>query len=222
MLPQRAIPKQPHPSLSAVSKPCFAAMQSKKSLSLTFPYHKEEHEEISRLLKDVENFIAIGCAHMRYADLALANCRTFTAIEPSLNDNIPEDKMHVLKSKRGVNIVPKNFEDVTEADLHDKGRRVFFFLFNVFPYIDNALENLKKLARQGDLVVISGWNNGNEKACELQKKYYGYLKSEFGDSVALQGSSAYIDLLEEEGKSIASSTCRIKGKTTDILTMRIK
>lgn len=212
-----------------ISKSCFAAMQSETSLVLTTPYHAEELAALEKLLaeteaagKPVDHFIAIGCAQFRYADVAFQKCKSYTAVEPGLEDN---KDIALLKSKSAtskIHIVTKPFEDVTKEDLPQGGRKLFFFLFNVFPYIDDAQKTLKELAAPGDIAVVSAWNNNSFEALHLQKVYYGYLQSAFNCELSGEKRSGYIDLLAQSEREDGAEVSRTKGRMTDILTLQMK
>ncbi len=164
------------PSLSDISKDCFTAMQSPASLALTVQYHVEEKAAIRKILAQsgIEHFIAIGSGDLRYIDVAFDFGKTYTAIEPSFKDELTTAEISNLKDRAGVSVIAKGLEDVTPEELPE-GRRLFFFLFNVFPYIDDALALQRKLAKPGDIVVVSGWNNDSFEARRLQDIYYDHL-----------------------------------------------
>lgn len=218
--------KNPDTSLTLISKPCFEAMQSKASLALTLPYHAEELERIEGCIsslkaeqRKVDNFVAIGAGHFRYADVALKNKLTYVAIEPSFRDEAPHMNAGFQTPQANVHIVPKKFEDVTQADL-PSGRNLFFFLFNVFPYIQDALSCLKSLTKTGDIVVISSWNKDSPEAQRLKTTYYGYLMSAFNCHIA--PANDYMDVVQTESARMAPCSVRMKSKITDILTMKVR
>ena len=123
--------------------------------------------------------------------------------------------------KAEVNIVAKKFEDVTQADLPE-GRRLFLFLFNVFPYIEDALALQKKLARPGDIVIVSGWNNESFEARRLQDIYYEHLGREFTCNLHDDATNGYIDGVQKQAAEFADTASRVKGRTTDILALKVK
>lgn len=217
---------QHHPGLADISKECFEAMQSPASLALTMPFHMEEKAAIKKILAEadkqggIDHFIAIGPGDLRYLDVALAAGKGYTAIEPSFND-LPPEIAASLRVEAQVNVVAKKFEDVTEQDLPE-GRRLFFFLFNVFPYIEDALAMQKKLARPGDIVVVSGWNTDNIEARHLQEAYYAHLGREFTKALHNDETNGYIDAVQKSANDFAETTSRVKGSTTDILTLKVK
>lgn len=224
----RKLQEAPSPTLSEISKPCFAAMQSQASLALTLPYHAEELAHIRNLLRnvdfsggDIDCFVAIGCAQLRYADVAFQHCWNYAAIEPNLEADASKAEIDMMRSLRGIRIVAKNFEDVTKEDL-PAGRKLFFFLFNVFPYIKDAEKTLRQLASPGDIVVVSSWNEQKASARKLKEQYYDYLSSQFNCSIADKVDARVIDKLWEKMPDTASNVYRVRGETTDILTYRIK
>ncbi|HYD18542.1 MAG TPA: hypothetical protein VEF76_08700 [Patescibacteria group bacterium] len=215
-------------SLTDISKDCFAAMQSKMSLALTTAYHREEMAAIRGILRDlaeggvgIDHFIAIGSGDLRYIDVAHDFGKTYTAIEPSLANELTLSQSAELRAKLNIGIVPKRLEDVNPAELPE-GRRLFFFLFNVFPYIPDALALQKTLVRPGDLVVVSAWNNDSFEARRLQDMYYEHLGREFKCDLHGAVTNGYIDKVEAQSRSFARVTSRVKGRTTDILTMQVK
>lgn len=215
------------PSLPDISKECFEAMQSPASLALTVPYHLEEKAAIKKILDEVakqggiDHFIAIGSGDLRYMDVALDAGKTYTAIEPSYADEMTPAALAELKKRTGIGIVAKRLEDVQPGDL-PQGRRLFFFLFNVFPYIDDALALQKKLSRPGDIVVVSGWNNESFEARRLQDIYYDHLGRDFTCNLHDNVTNGYIDGVQKEASSFAETASRVKGRTTDILTLKVK
>lgn len=215
-------------SLTEISKPCFAAMQSQTSLALTMPYHAEELAHIERVLRDVDLsggeidcFIAIGCANLRYADVAFQHCWNYAAIEPSLAAEPANRDSEILRRLHGIRIIPKNFEDVEKEDL-PRGRKLFFFLFNVFPYINDAEKKLRELANPDDLVVVSSWNNDSTEARILKESYYSYLSSQFNCTIADKIDPDFVDKLLTRLPDAASNAYRVKQDMTDIVTYRVK
>jgi len=205
-----------------ISSKCYAGMQSETALALTAPYHMEELEALEGYLSqgEFEHFIAIGCGNLRYMDVALRFCKTYTAIEPNLQMQVSPEKHEYLKRHRHINILGKGLEAVTQDEL-PAGRKLFFFLFNVFPYINGALAAQKKLAGVGDSIIISSWNNSSFEARRLQKIYYDYLNSTYPGTLDRMESTGYIDEVEKKSAVFCSSTERLLGKTTDILALRV-
>lgn len=221
-------PAAPAGKLTDISNDCFAAMQSKMSLAMTTAYHAEEMAAIRRILGDItesdsgiEHLVAIGSGDLRYLDVAHNFRKSYTAIEPSLATELSAHETAELRDHFGIGIVAKKLEEVTQDDL-PQGRRLFFFLFNVFPYIPDALELQKNLVRPGDVVVVSGWNNESFEARRLQDMYYEHLGRQFKCDLAGRVTNGYIDGVEKQAQQFASTTSRVKGRTTDILTLKVK
>lgn len=215
------------PSFQDISKGCYAAMQSETALALTAPYHVEELEALETYLQQCaaagqpfEHFVAIGCGNLRYMDIALRFCKTYTAIDPHLQEQIDPEKQDYLKRHRHITILGKGFEEVSRDDL-PSGKKLFFFLFNVFPYINDALAAQQQLASAGDSVIISSWNDKSFEALRLQKAYYDYLNDAYSSAIARSKFGGYIDEVEKKSAVFCSGAARLKGKTTDILALKI-
>lgn len=202
-------------------------MQTETALALTAPYHVEELQTLENHLtrhaaagEAFDHFIAVGCGNLRYLDVALRFCKTYTAVEPNLQGQIDPDKKNYLEKHRHIHVISKSFTQVTPNEL-PKGRKLFFFLFNVFPYIEGALSTQRALANPGDGIVISSWNDDNFEARCLQKIYYDYLNDAHGCSIARSHFNGYIDEVEKRSAVFCSGAERLKGKTTDILTLKV-
>src|SRR5690348_3828727 len=105
-----------HKTFKKVSKRCFAAMQTETALAMTAPYHVEELSELDNLLSvhaasrnPYDHFIAIGCGNLRYMDVALRTCKTYTAVEPNICDQIPPARRAQLEKLSGVRILDRDF-----------------------------------------------------------------------------------------------------------------
>lgn len=211
----------------SISRKCFAGMQSETALALTAPYHVEELEALEKYLtKQAENgapfdnFVAIGCGNLRYMDVALRFCKTYTAVEPNLRERIDEGQQAYLEAHSGIRILSKGFEDVQREDLPE-GKTLYFFLFNVFPYIDDALAAQKRLVGAGDGVIISAWNADNFEARRLQKTYYDYLTEAYACTLVKSSLNGYIETVERESAGFCSGAERVKGRMTDILALKV-
>jgi hypothetical protein len=211
----------------SISEKCYAGMQSETALALTAPYHVEElaaledyFEQNADAKQPFTHFVAIGCGNLRYMDVALRYCKTYTAIDPNLHRQIDPEKKDYLKRRCHINILDKGLEEVHPSEL-PAGRKLFLFLFNVFPYISNALAEQQRLASSGDSIIISSWNNKSFEALRLQKTYYDYLNGAYPCSLARAEFNGYIDEVERKSAAFCSSTERIKRKTTDILALKV-
>lgn len=206
-----------------ISTSCYAAMQSQKSLELTNDYHCEELKTLETMLaqfekrgEKIDHLVAIGCAQLRYADVASKHCKSFTAIEPNL------EGAGIRPATPNINIITKNFEAVDQTDLPQTGRKLFFFLFNVFPYINGAIDQVKHLATAGDVVVVSSWNNNNFHARRMQSMYYATLQREFNCVMSQKALSGYVDKLARDTAPIATIEARVKAGVTDVLALKIR
>jgi len=212
-------------SLTGISRGCFAEMQSDASLALTAPYHAEEARALENTLRRFERqgvrfdqIVVIGCAQLRYADLALRHGIGYTAVDPNLDDHLDADKMSFIRDHSNVTLVRKSFSDLSREDL-PKGKKLYFFLFNVFPYIKDGLETQKRLASPGDAAVISTWNGESLAARRLRDVYYCRLRDSFSKA-ALPGRLD-MDRLEGECDGFSASQRRLRGKYTDILVVKM-
>lgn len=215
------------PHFQGISRQCYAAMQSETALALTAPYHVEELRVLENYLaknadtdQPFEHFIAIGCGNLRYMDVALRFCKTYTAIDPNFQEQIDPEKQDYLKRHCHIRTLSKCFEDVARDELPE-GKKLFFFLFNVFPYLDGALVAQEKLVNPGDGVIISSWNNNSFEALRLQSIYYDYLNGAYSSAIARSEFNGYIDDVEKKSAVFCSGAERLKGKTTDILVLKI-
>ncbi len=205
-----------------VSRHCFAEMQSQAALALTAPYHVEELQAIEGLLSRhaIEHFVAVGCAQLRYMETALRHCRTYTAVEKYLEDHIGPEMQARLKKRCRINLLNKDFESISASDL-PKGKKLFLFLFNVYSYIEDALETQKILAGPGDVIVVSSWNVQSPASWRLRNEYQHYMKKNASECSSPIKTHDYLDDAEKSFSSFCAQTKRVKGDVTDILTIHV-
>jgi hypothetical protein len=210
-----------------IGKTCYAAMQSEAALALTAPYHAEELERVEHVLArcaregwPIEHFIAVGGGNLRYMDVALRHCRSYTAIDPHFGAQLDAEKRAYVAQRCQVNVLEKGFAEVAAGEL-PAGRKLFFFLFNVFPYIDGALAAQRRLAAPGDAVIISSWNDRSFEARRLQQIYYDYLNAAFAGALSGPRVNGYIDEVEKRSASFCAGLERRRGRTTDILALQL-
>ena len=213
-----------------VSRNCFAAMQSKSSIALTAPYHVEEFSSLNKVLTNCdpncskpEHFVAIGSGNLRYMDVALKYCDTYNAVEMNMDDHIKPEMQSYIKRNNNVNLINKSFSDVLKSELPESSK-VFFFLFNVFPYIPNAIASIKNLANPGDVIMISSWNNQSFTARRLRNIYYNHLQSSDTSCPFVPPAYAtqnYLDDVEKQTALFTKKQYRRQSSITDILTCQV-
>jgi hypothetical protein len=192
-------------------------MQSPASLMLTASYHAEEQAVIEAVLSTyaIKHFIAVGCAQLRYINTALLHCQTYIAVEKYLEDHMSAELQNYVKQCQNIILLEKDFGHILGTDL-PQGRKLFLFLFNVYPYIDNAFMIQQKLAKPDDIIIVSSWNSKSSASWQLRDHYERHMKdhTKYASPIKIYD---YMDEAEKDVSSFCAKTERIKGKITDIL-----
>jgi hypothetical protein len=210
------------PEPGSVDDEYFYRMLSPQALTLSAPYNNEESEELERCLcqyagiKDM-NFIAIGGGELWELRKALKYTARYVCIEPLANIFINDSVKFLTEQHDTISIVAKKFGAVMAEDL-PSGNSFFMFLFNILAYINDPIESINRLLRQGDILFMSTWANTPE-AHRTRMSYFEFLNEDqeiIIDPAASVGL-AHFDNFPFEKLRFYKRHERIKGAVTDIL-----
>jgi hypothetical protein len=199
----------------------FIKMVAPTALEKARPYLDEERVVLQNFLKthaNVQsmNFCVVGGGGVHYLALASKYTKKYIIIEPYLSDYLPHDLFKKELSKQNTPILhQKFFEDYcsSNSEIQSTTPSIYVFWFNVISYIDQAIHNINKIAKKGDVIFISGWRNTHE-AQTVMTDYFDHVKGHqiFSRKIKLPS----LNKINCTQISEASSIELKRGKITDI------
>lgn len=149
----------------------FLGMYKNTALSEASSFLSHEHEIVSNIISKedkIENIIVVGSGPAAYLDLAQGMDLTYIGIDPYFE----------VAENRQVYHLNCSFEEIERAKLPE-GNCLFLFWFNILNYLDVSVCKLKKVFRQGDIVIHSTWDKTDLALSQMQR----YFKVVYQDSV---------------------------------------
>lgn len=169
--------------MTPLEKSRFLRMWTEPALQLALPYLQAETQILSEYLRLPQqsspkmHLCAIGDGVLRYAQLGLQNCHTYTAIDPLIGQ-------HRLSAppppSSRLTTISKPFDQLFPEEL-PQGNTLFVFTFNVFAYLPRPMKALKSLAKKGDVLFISSWSD-TAAAYAVRQSYFAYVDGGIGGS----------------------------------------
>lgn len=212
------------PEKGSVSKDYFYRMLSPQAIKWSNPYNLEEEKLLKQLLLKMVNirnmnFIAVGAGELWYLKYGLKHAQKYVAIEPSLDVFLSDSIKYLASQMKSITLINKKFGDVNLNEI-PPANSLYVFLFNILAYIENPVQTINKILRQGDILFISSWNHKSTKAKAVRKKYFDYLNS-FEKEVVIDPEDTiglcHLDNFPFQKLKYYSKHERIIGKIVDIL-----
>ncbi len=159
----------------------FYRMLSPFALSYASSFLQEEERHLLQLIKKLPvignmNFVVIGAGPLTYLRLGAAYAKKYIAVDPCLDYFINDSMRYLADSTSNVALVKKPFNQLQRSDVGQE-RCLFVFLFNVISYLENPLATIHQLARPGDILFVSTWNE-TDTARHTMERYFAYVDNQ--------------------------------------------
>jgi hypothetical protein len=174
------------PKEGEVNQDYFYRMLTPEALKFSKPYNDEEAKVLKNFLKTNPstkemNLVAIGAGELWYLQYGLKYAKSYVEIEPLLDLFLNDDVEFLAKNFNRIHLFDKRFGEVGNGEM-PPGPSLYVFLFNIFSYIDNAINIINEVIEEGDVLFISTWNSTPE-AKKVRKEYFDYLNQSEGKTV---------------------------------------
>lgn len=146
-------------------------MMTDQALAMAKPYLDDEARLLRSLLDErgagprVEHCVVMGGVRFPHRALLAPWTQTYVAVDPQL--------AMLTDPVAGVEVRPVAFGGLVREHL-PRGRILWLFHFNVLPYLDHPVATLERLARPGDLVVVSSWT-ASDAAEDARRAYLAHV-----------------------------------------------
>lgn len=190
------------------------------------PFLKEEccilNNVINTLKADNTYQLAVvGAGTLSYIELAFEHDLEYVAIEPLSHIYIQQEFFSLIKKLPQISIINSSFGDFSKEEL-TSDNHIFAFIFNVFAYINDGIEKLNQYLNEGDIIIISTWNQTSIDANKIRSNYFNTIFQSVKDQITLPGHLSYAKLFKLDSFDFTQlihykSHQRIIGDITDIL-----
>jgi hypothetical protein len=169
------VPKDGH-----VGQEYFYRMLMPEALKLSKPYNDEEALALKHFLQRNQvtrkmNLVAVGAGELWYLQFGLKYAKRYVEIEPLLDLFLNTDVEFLTEHFHKVYLIDKRFGEVPN-ELMPPGPSLYVFLFNIFSYIDSAVQTVNRVVEEGDILFLSTWNRTPE-AKAVRKRYFDFLNA---------------------------------------------